>query len=526
MPGSGSGSNDLPRDGHGSPTEPPVTTSPRRNLGVFLAAFVAVGLAIVAWSIATPLMAAPDEPYQVVQAAALVRGQIDRPNHRIAPGLVSTVTVPFWVQSATVLANCIAFKPTVPASCQPEVSRKTIPIRSLTAFSHSPPLYYTIAGLPSLFLVGAPGIYAMRFAGVVVNGALVALGLFLLIRYHPRRSTLVGALVALAPMVLFLTSVVNPSGLETAAGFAVWCAGLCIVEQRLVPRSLAIWAALALVIFILARPLSPLYAAIIVVVLGFFAGWRRSRDLLRDACLRAVAWAGAVAAVVAGASLAVLGSPPLLGYPEQPRLRLLAEVHLTLRLTGGRLLQTIGDFGWLDTPAPRVTRVIWLVAAGGLVVVALATSTRCRRAVPLLALAIVALPVVFEAPRLNTTGIYWQGRYWLPLIVGVPLLASTALGAVKSRRGRKPSLALVGVLVAGVGLGVAQLAAFLSALHRYRSGLGAGPHPGPRWSPPGGPVLVVVAFLAGEALLISLVVWATIGGPRWRLGRPRGYAGT
>src|SRR5262249_24539643 len=183
-----------------------------------------------------------------------------------------------------------------------------------------------LAGLPSLFIVGAKGIYAMRFAGVVVNGALIALGLFLLARYHPRRSTLVGALVALAPMVLFLTSVVNASGLETASRFPVWCAGLCVIEQRPVPPSLAIWAALALVVFVLARPLSPLYAIIILVVLGFFAGWRRSRDLLRDASVRLVAWAGVVALVIAGVSLAVLGSEPLHGFPERPRLDLPAEI--------------------------------------------------------------------------------------------------------------------------------------------------------------------------------------------------------
>jgi hypothetical protein len=488
---------------------------------VFLVALVAVGLAIGAWSVATPLMGAPDEPYQVIQAAALVRGQIDRPNHRIGPGLVSTVTVPFWVQSASVLANCIAFKPAVSASCQPEVSTKTFPILTATSLSHYPPLYYALVGLPSLVLAGAPGIYAMRFAGAIVNGALLALGLFLLARYHPRRSTLVGAMVALAPMVLFMTSVVNASGLETAAGFAVWCAGLCVIEQARVQRSLAVWAAVALVILILARPLSPLYAGIMVVVLGFFAGWRTSRDLLRDAYVRAVAWTGAVAVAVAGVSLAVLGSPPLLGYPERPRLDLLSGVHLTLGNTGARLLQTIGDFGWLDTPAPRLTRVVWLVAVGCLVVVGLATSARCRRALPLLAVAIVALPVLFESPRLNTNGLVWQGRYWLPLIVGVPLLASTAWRARPRLRGRRLYLTLVGVVVTGVALTVGQLAAFLRALHRYRTGLGAGPHPGPRWSPPGGPVLVVATFLAGEALLIGLVVWATIG-PRWRHGPPPG----
>ena len=117
---------------------------PGRSVSIFLVVFAAAGLAISAWTIATPLMAAPDEPYHVVQAAALVRGQFDRPYHRIHPGLVSTVRVPYWVQTATVDVNCIAFNPKVSASCQPPVSDETKLVGSLTSFSHSPPLYYAL----------------------------------------------------------------------------------------------------------------------------------------------------------------------------------------------------------------------------------------------------------------------------------------------------------------------------------------------------------------------------------------------
>ena len=131
-------------------------------------------------------------------------------------------------------------------------------------------------------------------------------------------------------------------------------------------------------------------------------------------------------------------------------------MHLTLRLTGPRLLQTIGDFGWLDTPAPHLTKVIWIVAVAALVVLGLAISARCRRALPLLALAIVAMPVLFEAPKLNASGTYWQGRYWLPLIVGVPLLASTALGRIPALHSRRSPAAVIAVLTAGLILGVAQ----------------------------------------------------------------------
>jgi hypothetical protein len=151
---------------------------------------------------------------------------------------------------------------------------------------------------------------------------------------------------------------------------------------------------------------------------------------------------------------------------------------------------------------------VWVVGVVTLMVIGLAASPRCRRALPLLVVAIVALPVVFEAPRLNTTGVYWQGRYWLPLLVGIPLLASTALPSPSRIRLRGLGLGPAAVLAAGLVLGGAQLAAFLTALHRYQHGLGGRPQSGPGWSPPGGSTLVVAMLIAGEALLVGLAAWA------------------
>ncbi|HXY45618.1 MAG TPA: hypothetical protein VEH29_15635, partial [Acidimicrobiales bacterium] len=61
---------------------------------VFAVAFVIVFLNISAWSLATPLFASPDEPAQVIHAAALVRGQlIGTPIHG-SSSAYTAVTVP------------------------------------------------------------------------------------------------------------------------------------------------------------------------------------------------------------------------------------------------------------------------------------------------------------------------------------------------------------------------------------------------------------------------------------------------
>jgi|SRR5664280_1636967 hypothetical protein len=74
--------------------------SPRNSSGrclfAFVWAFAAIGIAIGAWSLATPLMAAPDEPIHVVEATAVVRGQIDVPKQPGRLGVTSLVQVPEW----------------------------------------------------------------------------------------------------------------------------------------------------------------------------------------------------------------------------------------------------------------------------------------------------------------------------------------------------------------------------------------------------------------------------------------------
>ena len=193
-------------------------------------------------------------------------------------------------------------------------------------------------------------------------------------------------------------------------------------------------------------------------------------------------------------------------------------MKIPLKLTWTRLRQTIGNFGWLDTPAPHATVVIWVLAAAVLVIVALVFHSRRRYALIFLGVVIVALPLFLESPKLNSTGTYWQGRYWLPLIMGNPLVASTV--AIPGRRiqtalrTRRSSRALaVGVVAVGDVLIAGQIDAFATMLRRYDTGLGPGPHVRPRWSPPGGSGLLTALFVIGEAVLLGIVAWQATTGP-------------
>src|SRR6516165_5318521 len=115
------------------PSTPPprVTSSAKvpspsvRNLLLYCWALLAMGTAIGAWSIATPLMAAPDEPAHAINAAAVVRGEVDVAEHPTMVGPVGVVRVPAWVASTNSLAGTFIWFPTSSAAFAPHVSSST-----------------------------------------------------------------------------------------------------------------------------------------------------------------------------------------------------------------------------------------------------------------------------------------------------------------------------------------------------------------------------------------------------------------
>ena len=464
----------------------------------------------------------------MIQAAAVVRGQI---GGRQVPlsfggvpiGRVGTAKVPEWVTIVPDLTNipdmpmCSELRANGPASCElgtphiisPSGETDTRTVLSASEFSNYPPLYYLIVGVPTLFSTGSGAQYGMRYTGALVDSVLIALGLFLLVRYHPRRLPLLGAMIALSPMVLFISAAVSSSGMETAAAFAAWCGGLCVVERTEIPRSLAAVTSLSFVVLILSRPISPINAAVIVLVLATSIGWDRSRALIRGRSCRSLWMSVSIATAVAGFFLVLFGFPTLTGPARMPALSFVSSVWSTLRPAVGQLRQCIGNFGWLDLPAPQWVIVVWISALAGLFAYGLAVSRRCRRALPLLALAMLAILVIFQAPEINTVGDYWSGRYWLPLAVGLPLVASSVEPHMVYQRARsagRSALELAGFVSVGALLIVAQVAAFLTALHRYE-GLAVKAGSPVKWTPPAGTTVVVSLFITGQILLLGLLTW-------------------
>jgi hypothetical protein len=91
-------------------------------------------------------------------------------------------------------------------------------------------------------------------------------------------------------------------------------------------------------------------------------------------------------------------------------------------------LQTIGAFPLRDEPAPTLVYVVWLIVLGLLVVQGFRSAAlRVRLVGAGVLLAWVAVPLTLTLLSYASEAFAWQGRYALPLAIGLPMLAGWSL---------------------------------------------------------------------------------------------------
>jgi hypothetical protein len=465
----------------------------RRPRSAWLAAFVVTFALAGLWALASPAFSGPDEPAQVIRSVSLVEGTIlGRP----LGGPTTQVRVPGWLAGANSVPDCFKGKPHASAGCEPALHAAGGTVRQTTYVGRYPPAYYAIVGWPSLFSSGKLALYLMRLASAAASAVFLAGAITCARRSNHARGLLLGIAVVSTPEVFFLAGVVNPSGLEISAAICAWSAAVVACEGGAATTSVLVWLAVAGAVMANVRGLSPLWVLVIGVSVAAYAGRRAVLACLAERraqiALAVVVVFGALATawtLIAGA-LVVLPS----GTPFTRGTRPWLTLGLTLENFGPETLQMVGVFGWVDTYLPVICYVLWLGLAGALFGTALARSSRRRRVVLVgFALAAVAVPAVILVGRSGTLGIYGQARDWMPMWVGLPILAGHSLGSRKASL-RRQRLASAGTLVCLEGL---QVFAWAWALRRYRTGSGHVALTSPAaWSPP----------LPAPGLLAALVI--------------------
>ena len=504
-----------------------------------------------AWSISTPIGAAPDEPSQLARAASVARGEIvgSAPTKKLAAHLptldqialglcytrssasrcnraVTVVTVP---ETFAVLTTPGCFlNPVVPGSCGSGLNGSGRDVTATTYVGRYPPLYYAIVGLPSLAWHTDVAGYLMRLVSGLLSSLFLGLALALAAVWSRSRLLVLAVAVAATPMVFIWGSEVNPSGLEIATAVCVWTGGLILVLDRSShpPPSLIAATAVAAIVMVLTRGLSPLWLAVIAVSLAALAP-RSLRVLIRQRNVRVAAGAVALAGVAAVAY--IIGAHALSVYPAGQRVASGTSqwgvIDIALGRTGLLINELIGAFGWVETSPPLLVKVLWIVPALAVVVLGLVARVR-RHAVVIAALIVTSLvlPTALMVSQAHNDGVVWQARDGFPLYAGILLVAGAVAGRNEHMIAVDSGLALRVrwstrqlALPVVIAVTAAQLADFVWALRRYTVGLGSVINPFARvrggWSPPV-PSVALVVLAAVTCIVYGLWIFRLASTPR------------
>jgi hypothetical protein len=483
------------------------------------AAFLGLSLLGGAFALGIPLGGQPDEPAHLIKASALYRGELTWDAR--SPLIVGTgpddptrteITVDAPVGYAELYrsAACLAGLPRQDATCSPPVRNDT----SLTETDRDtyvvayPPVPYLLMGWPTAVLEPSKAIFVVRLVNVAMCAALVASAL-VAGASTAGGWTALGVALAVTPTAVLFFSSPNPNGLEIAAAIGVAAALLALLGAGGRPTGRAVARlAVAASVLALARPASlAVLGLVVAVVVAGAASRRRVRELLDVPTVRAALVPVALAVALALAWLLYARPLEVLVGVPRPGLETGDAVRESLSLFPKRLREMVGVFGWGEVPAPPWMWWSWLVVTVALLVTALVVG-RWRHRLVLVGsvLATVAVALALEAPRAAELGFIWQGRYWLPFAVAVPVYAAWVVG----RSGRVPR---VGTPVAAVAVAACTTAGLVGAhgitVTRFATGsiepwwgyLDDAP-----WEPKVAPVALLAMVLTGAALWAAVIV--------------------
>jgi Predicted membrane protein (DUF2142). len=343
-----------------------------------------------------------------------------------------------------------------PESCEGEGEAAIVPAASTTGYYN--PTYYAIAGLPSVFITVPTLRYAMRLFSVLVVSGLAGVAFSILARSPRARTVVPLAVLTFSPLFFFLLGEVNPNAMEVTCAFGAAVALLRIIDVSPARAETGTWIGFVVFSVLLAnvRSLGVGWLGLIVLLIGLVAGRERLRGVLRQRVARV-----GVVAVLVGVGVALF------------ELRFSGALHHFIPVPRGRDLTPLQAFVTMIKTAPSefegmfvrlglastVVSNWWVLMFGVLFIIlgALAffrsKTISARVAIALCPLAYVFVPAVLQSPNVQSTGIIWQPRYEMGLLVAiVAICLHQAFPTTESR----PShlLARTEIVIGAVAFGI------------------------------------------------------------------------
>lgn len=460
-----------------------------------IAVVLGVGLLQALWITVLPSFRAIDEFDHAYRASAVAHGQwVATETTPQGRGLLVNVP-PDLVEAAH--GQCASLGYTGPANCSPlrEEPNGLVAVASGAGGYH--PAYYWVVGQLARPFHGASADVAMRVASGALSLIFVGVAVWVLTRRARSRQSLIAALIAMSPMLIFSTVVPAPNGLEMAAALAMWAALFSLLDGD-DPRVARGFVALTTAGVVLAtvRLLGPGFVVLILAI-GVLAEPRRAIALWRGR-RSAVLFAGGVLGVAMLAAAAWTLGLTASGTPTRELPAAWSDVFLNIALWQ---MQAVAAFPFRDQLGPMISYAVIGALAVALVTVAWRFGDKRRRLVLAVTAAVptllpLALVLATNLDRVNS----WQGRYGLPLAVGCLLIAGFTLDRKVELSARTQAWgagAVIALLMVGQG----------AALLRVRGEEVVRPASvaDPSWHPPAVWLVVAVCLVSAACFWVAVV---------------------
>jgi hypothetical protein len=454
---------------------------------------------LVSWAQSNPPFAAPDEPDHYLRAIAVAGGAVRASEE---------VRVPAGLWSEQVLA-CNKHQPTRTARCLDAVRPTATRVGADSRAGNYPPVFYALPGFavrasstPTSANVTARLVVALTSAFVLAAAAL------LLWDARARLVSVIGLVVAVTPMVMFVSATLSSSALEVSAGIAFLAS---LVRLTRGPTLTLAWAATATFgsLLILSRSAGVLWAALGAILIVALVGIGTASNLARSSRRAAQFTAGALVAAAAANRLwehAYGSDVTQVGPLSTPWYSRIPEAVGEF----GRLAsEWVGVFGWLDSYMPVSAHLAWFLMIAAIAALAL-TLGETRERLTLVAAMVLSVVLAIVVSATFASGDFGggaQARHFLPVLVSIPLLSGEVVDRNRDRIARPTILAVTTITV---------IAAIIHAVALYanarRHAVGAdGPWlfaSSAEWTPPLGWGATFGLAALGAGLLTSAAVSA------------------
>jgi hypothetical protein len=427
---------------------------------LLIAGWSAVALA---WAFSNPPFAAPDEGMHYLRVQSVEQGQLVGPKADPATIVVANEQQHEWMAQAAreveiparlapVDAGCYVFDRDTSAACIDDFEAPVDPdpLIAVTVVGTYQPLPYL---LPAVAIKAAdspvPALRLGRLASALLALSLLALAAAAAWDARAPGLSLLGPALAVTPMVIFCSTILNGSSLEITGGIAFIA---CLFRLLRDAPPTWVWASAGVsgAVFVLSRSATPLWVMLGVAVVVAVHGPRETWGALRAGGRPAIAAAAAiVTAIVANLTWERVYGPEVPTGLTGKRLALETGLDQLPRW----LEEMVGRFGYLEFGLPLPAYIFWGIATAAAVAGALRWAPiRGKVVLAICVVALAVLPLTQYIVFQRHTGFGLQGRHVLPILVIVPLLAGELLRRNHERLAARSVRHLIALSFAGIAL--------------------------------------------------------------------------